>query len=136
MQSGLARLSKGHRFAPSSFTLSEQWVHDYVVAVEDEAISGLGRFAPPMSLAALAIRSLLAEEPLPPGAIHIGQELAFHQPAPIGETFVMRGEVLSRGERSGWVLMGISLAIEDALGALAMDGKATLTFPLSQESPA
>ena len=128
----LAALEKGHEFPPASFDLSDQWVGDYVVSVEDEAISALDSgFVPPMAVAALAIRALLEQASLPPGTLHAGQELAFTAPARRGETLTVAARIASRGERAGWVLMGVELLVARD-GATVMTGRATLSFPLAE----
>jgi len=130
MQSTLAALEKGHSFASVAFDLSEQWLRDYISATEDEAIGRIGAFAPPMSLAALAIRALLGQSALPPGSVHAAQELSFERPVCVGERLTARAEISSRGERRGWVLMGVALTVEDETRAPVMKGRATITFPL------
>ncbi len=131
MPPSLAALAKGHRFAPSAFVLGPQWASDYAQAVEDEATAGLGdALVPPMAVATLAVRSLLESAALPPGTVHLGQEVAFRRAVTAGEALVARAAVASRGERQGWVLMSIDLTVEDESGGRVMDGRATLTFPL------
>ena len=54
MTTSLASLPKGHEFPPATFTLTPEWVAEYVAAVGDEAIRALGEsFVPPMALATL-----------------------------------------------------------------------------------
>jgi acyl dehydratase len=130
MPSTLASFEKGHRFAPAHFELSQDWVRDYIVAVEDGAIAATPGLVPPMSLAALSIRALLDEASLPPGSIHVGQELSFNRAVTIGESLTVRAQITSRGERQGWVLMGVALTVDDAREASVMEGRATITFPL------
>src|SRR3990172_3779874 len=130
MPVSLAALSKGHHFPSTAFTLPADWVRDYVVAVEDGAITSFGGGAvPPIALATLSIRALLERTALPPGTVHLGQELSFRRLVSTGEQLVARAQVMSRGERQGWVLTGIDLIVEDATGELVMEGRATLTFP-------
>ena len=130
MPSTLASFGKGHRFAPVHFELSQDWVRDYVVAVEDDAIAAMSGFVPPMSLAALSIRALLDEASLPPGSIHVGQELSFRRAVAVGETLTVQAEITSRGERQGWILMGVAMTVDDAAESSVMEGRATITFPL------
>jgi len=136
MPPSLATLDKGYRFAPVEFGLSHEWVQSYVNAVGDQAIAGVGAYAPPMSLAALAIRALLEQSSLPPGSIHVGQELSFLRPAAVGERLYVRAGVFSRGQRQGWVVMGVGLAVVDAADKVVMDGRATITFPLATPAAA
>lgn len=136
MTVSLRDLPKGHRFPPVAFHLSPEWVDEYVRAVEDAAIGGLQGLVPPMALAALSIRALLDAAALPPGAVHLGQELSFHRAARIGERLRAEAEIVSRGERQGWVLMGVALAVTDDADAPVMTGRASVTFPLDAEAPA
>jgi hypothetical protein len=129
MPQTLAELAKGHAFPATTFTLTEDWVRDYIEAVDDRAIKSAGE-VPPMALAALSIRSLLEQSGLPPGAIHVAQDLSFRRPASVGETLSAGAELTSRGERQGWVLMSIAMHVEDQTGASVVDGRATITFPL------
>ena len=135
MPPSLEALPKGYEFPPVAFELSSQWVQEYVAAVEDGAIGGLGwDVVPPMAVAALSIRALLDSAKLPPGAIHLGQDLAFLRPVGMGERLSVRARVASRGERQGWVLMGIDLNVEDELRASVMMGRATVTMPLNPDT--
>jgi acyl dehydratase len=129
MPQTLAELEKGHSFPPAPFALTDEWVNEYIAAVDDHAAQSAGA-VPPMALAALSIRALLDQSGLPPGAIHVAQELSFGRPIAVGETLSASAEVTSRGERQGWILMGVALKVEDGSQITVMDGKATITFPL------
>ncbi len=130
----LDALAKGHQMPPSTFELSPAWVREYVAAVEDEAIGALDEgLVPSMAVAALAVRSLQEGAELPPGAIHLGQELALLKPVRVGEHLTVQARVVSRGERQGWILMGIDLNVEDENHAPVMSGRATLTMPVNAE---
>jgi acyl dehydratase len=125
----LADLAKGHKFTAASFELSDDWVNGYTAAVEDSAIAVVGGdFVPPMAVAALSVRALLEQTELPPGSLHAAQELSFLAPVRRGETLSAAAGIVSRGERAGWVLMGIELSVERA-GTTVMTGRATLSFP-------
>ncbi len=130
----LDTLAKGHVLPPFAFELSPEGVRQYVAAVEDEAIGALDEgLVPPMAVAALGVRSLLDGAKLPPGAIHLGQEMSFLRPARVGERLSISARVVSRGERQGWVLLGIELAVEGEDGGPVMNGRATLTMPAGRE---
>lgn len=136
MTVSLRHLPKGHRFPPVAFHLSSHWVGEYLRAVEDAAIVGYQGVVPPMALAALSISAFLESASLPPGSVHLGQELSFHRAARIGEHLRAEAEIVSRGERQGWVLMGVALAVTDDTDAPVMTGRASVTFPLDPEAPA
>lgn len=135
MPPSLAALPKGHELPASTFELSPEWVREYVAAVEDRAIGALDEgLVPPMAVAALAVRSLLDAAELPPGAIHLGQEMTFLRPLRVGERLSASARVASRGERQGWVLMGIDLSVQDEGSTTVMTGRATLTAPVEAEA--
>ena len=132
----LAALEKGHEFPPASFDLSEEWVDAYVASVGDEAIGALdGGFVPPMAVAALAIRALLEQASLPPGTLHVGQELAFTAPVRLGETLTVAARIASRGKRAGWALIAVELRVAGDDGTV-MTGRATLSFPAAEGTAA
>ena len=131
----LDALAKGHDLPASAFELTPEWVREYVAAVEDEAIGLLGtELVPPMAVAALAVRALLERAALPPGAVHIGQEMTFRRAVRAGERLSASARIVSRGERQGWLLMGIDLSV-DGEGGPRMEGRATLTMPVAEERP-
>jgi len=131
MAASLATLEKGQTLAPATFTLSREWVADYVAAVGDEAIAAISPdIVPPMALATQAIRALIEASPLPDGTLHAGQEVAFKRAVRVGETLTVNARVASRGERAAWVLMSVEF---DALagGESVMTARGTITFPVS-----
>ncbi len=129
MPSLLETARRGYRFPDTTYHLSPQAVSAYVSAVEDGAIDRLGDIVPPLEVAALSVSALLDRTVLPPGALHVGQELSFHRSVRVGERLLTRLDITSRGERQGWVLMGISVAVTDESGGLVMTGRAMLSFP-------
>jgi len=132
----LATAQKGDSFPPATFELTHDWVQEYVAAAEDGAIGRLtGGLVPPMAVAALAIRALLEQSGLPPGTLHAGQELAFAAPVSEGDSLTVTASVASRGERAGWVLMGVELAVDRA-SERVMTGRATISFPADAGVPA
>jgi hypothetical protein len=127
MAVSLAALPKGHEFKETKFELTPQWVAEYVSAVEDQT-AGTG-VVPPLALATLSIRSLFEQAALPDGAIHVSQETHFWLEAPPAGAIVAKARIASRGERAGWVLMGVELEVEDEARTTLMNGRATITFP-------
>jgi acyl dehydratase len=135
MTISLSALDKGYEFPETTFTLSDDWAGAYVAAVEDEAIASFRGYVPPMSIAALGVRAMLEHASLPPGTLHAGQELAFAAPVRRGETLAIGARIATRGERAGWVLMGIELRVSRG-GEPVMTGRATISFPAAQGAPA
>jgi len=129
MAVSLAELPKGHEFAETKFELTPEWVAEYRAAVEDQ--SGAPPDVPPLALATLCLQELLEQTALPEGAIHVGQELRFSLQGEQARTLVAKARIASRGERQGWVLMGIEMTIDDESGVPMMSGRATITFPMN-----
>ena len=126
----LDSLPKGHQVPAFTFELTPDWVREYAASVEDGAIGALDEdLVPPMAVAALAVRSLLESAELPPGAIHLGQEMQLLRPVRVGERLAARAKVASRGERQGWIVMGIELNVEDGERGSVMEGRTLLTMP-------
>ena len=71
-------LSTGYEFEPANFRLSSESVIEYLDAVEgDKHIYEKESIAPPMAVAALAMAAMAAGLSLPPGAVHVSQDLQF-----------------------------------------------------------
>ena len=134
MTVSLADLPKGHEFAETKFELPPEWGAEYTAAVEDENTAPDA--VPPLSLATLSIRALFDQAALPDGAIHVSQEVNFSLGGQTGDVIVARARVASRGERAGWVLMGVELEVEDETGTPMMNGRATISFPAVAEGRA
>ncbi len=134
MASGLEALPKGYELPSTAIELSEAWVRDYVAAVEDTAIADVGPYVPPMALGVLALRDMLSNVSLPSGAIHAGQELSFRRTIRTGEKLAASAGRVSRGERQGWALMIVEMRLLDGKGLEVMEGRSTVTFPVSATS--
>lgn len=119
---------KGLEIAATTFELDAETVREYTAAVEDDAVSSLGAdVAPPMAVAAFAVRGLISRMALPPGALHAGQEIEYLRPARIGEKLAVSGRVVSSGVRRGWALATVEMDVRDQSGSSVMHGRATLT---------
>jgi len=127
-------LEKGHRFAPVSFTLEEADVARYLEAVEDAALPSLCRaegqaWAPPMAVAALALRGLMEAMGLPPGAVHGSQEFEFRRPVVVGERLASRAWLAHRSQRSGWLALAVEMEAMDEAGQAVLAGRASVLIP-------
>ena len=115
---------KGYCFPRTEFQLTQEWVADYVDAVEDSAIDA--EVTPPMAVATQAIRILLSEMPLPPGALHGGQDLEFLRPVGRGEQLSLQARVANNSSRRGLTVVAVDLVVEDKSGATVMRGRSTI----------
>ena len=115
---------KGYCFRRTEFQLTQEWVEDYVGVVEDSAIGA--EVTPPMAVATQAIRILLSEMPLPPGALHGGQDLEFLRPVGRGEQLSLQARVANNSSRRGLTVIAVDLVVEDKSGATVMRGRSTI----------
>jgi len=127
-------LEKGHRFPPVAVVLEEAAVDRYLEAVEDTALPALCRaegqaWAPPMAVAALALRGLMEAMGLPPGAVHGSQEFEFRRPVAVGERLASRAWVAHRSQRSGWLALAVEMETTDEAGQAVLAGRASVLIP-------
>jgi acyl dehydratase len=126
----LDSLPKGHVFPTCAFELTPEWVGAYAAATEDTETATLGGdLVPPMAIASLAVRALLDAASLPEGTVHVAQDVTFQRAARVGDSLSVDARILSRGERQGWLLMGIELAVATRDGEPVLRGRATITTP-------
>jgi hypothetical protein len=132
---GLAELPRGHELAAAGFRLTAEDVRRYLDAVEDRSGAyGQGRegppWAPPLAIAALALRSILEQVRLPAGAVHTGQEVEFQRPIPVGAHLRSRARVAQRSEMRGVVVSVIEFNVEEeASPTPCVIGRATVMVP-------
>jgi acyl dehydratase len=127
-------LEKGHRFPPVSFVLDQAAVHSYLEAVEDAALPALcanegQAWAPPMAVAALALRGLMEAMGLPVGAVHGSQEFEFRRAVAVGERLASRAWVAHRSQRSGWLALAVEMEALDEAGQAVLAGRASVLVP-------
>ena len=134
MSTSIELLEKGYRFPPVFFVLDETAVCDYLEAAEDAALPALCRaqgeaWAPPMAVAALALRGLMEAMGLPPGAVHGSQEFEFRRPVVVGERLASHAWVAHRSQRSGWLALAVETEVTDAAGQAVLAGRASVLIP-------
>ncbi len=130
-RTSLADLPKGHRFPSTTLQLSDEYLSNYLDAVQDaNPIYRQRGLAPPLAVAALAIGSLLQALDLPAGTLHTGQELDMHAGVPIGASLTLSGGIAQRSERAGTVIWVIEFAVTPAgASSPALTGRTTVLAP-------
>ena len=132
----VADLPRGHEFPAAHFRLDADDVRRYLDAVEDRSNAyGQGpvgpAWVPPLAVAALALRAILEQVGLPPGALHASQEVEFRRPVPAGASLRSRARVAQRSEMRGAVVSVIEFEVEEeGSPGPAVIGRATvITLP-------
>ena len=117
-----------------SYLLDADTVARYVDAVEDRSRewnkSGDDSFAPPMAVAALALRGVINDLAVPGGTLHVGQEIDFKGAVQPGETLDCEAKVVQNSVRGEWRFMTVQLAVKDGGGRQVMTGKSTIILPV------
>jgi len=123
-------LPQGHEFPKTSFTLSSAGLASYLAAVEDtNAIYRERGIAPPLAVAARAIRSLLDATELPAGTLHTGQEIESRRACPVDAPLTFSGRIAQRSLRAGLVISVIEFSIAAADGETLLTGRTTVLAP-------
>ncbi len=110
-----------------SWELTEEFVHDYLSAVDD----GLPLYAryglvPPVALAARALGFLLERLELPPGAIHSLQEVSALIPVAVGQTVTAKASVGEPKRRGGMEFITAEVSLNDKAGKELLSSKSTV----------
>ncbi|MBI4198500.1 MAG: MaoC family dehydratase N-terminal domain-containing protein [Chloroflexi bacterium] len=125
-----APLAAGQRIGPLQLHLTPSLVACYLSAVGDA--SGVYHelsLAPPTALAAFALRALLEQTGLPPGTMHLAQELASYRSVALGEVLSCEGMATQRRQRRDGDFLALEFTLADAQGNPVMEGKSTLLTP-------
>lgn len=135
----LASLDKGFRFAPFRLELDPAAVRKYREAVGDlsevydsDASESL---TPPLAIAAFALREMLAQVELPPGAVHSGQEIVSYSGVPVGGSLHCEATVSQRSLRAGWVATVVDFQASDRAGGRVLFSARTSVLSPQDASP-
>ncbi len=128
-----AGLTPGQEISNRACVLDSATVLRYVDAVGDKstlppALDG-GEIVPPMAVAALTLRGVLADLAIPGGTVHAGQELEFKRSVQVGDTLACRARLAQSSVRGEWRFMVISIEACDGGGREVMEGKSTIIVP-------
>ena len=120
----------GQELDEVQFNLDTSLVEGYIAVVDDQ--SGLYQgtdLVPPTAVAALGVRTLLEGFALPPGAVHVAQELASHRIATRGQQVFCRVRVAQSSQRrEGWFLV-LEFTVANDQGQPILEGRTTLMVP-------
>ncbi|MFH0914638.1 MAG: MaoC family dehydratase N-terminal domain-containing protein [Chloroflexota bacterium] len=117
-------LEAGYEFPPASYELERSMVSAYLQAVEETSPryqdTGL---VPPTAVAAYALTALSQGLAMPPGAIHVSQELEFLELVRAGDTITCQAKVSRKQERGKMHIFTIDLNVLNQSGKTVLTGK-------------
>ena len=126
------KLTTGYEFTPTSFKLDSKVVMAYLKAVEDNnRIYEEAKIVPPMAIAALAMAAMSTRLVLPPGAIHVSQEVAFINTANIDEMLISYAKVNRKVERGKFHMLTIGINVENQEKTTVITGETSFILPPS-----
>ena len=125
------QLEVGYEFPPTSYDLTPEAVARYLDAVEEQGslyyqrheadvLTGL---VPPTALVAYSIAALSKYLLLPPGSIHVTQEIESLKPVSVGAKITCRATVSRRQDRGNLRLLTIDLGVFNQNEELVLSGK-------------
>lgn len=124
------QLEAGYEFPPVSYQMEADMVSTYLKAVEDTSrLYQATELVPPMAVAAYAMTALAKSIVIPPGTIHINQELEFLDTVSIGDTITCRARVSRNQQRGRLHLLTIDLNVSNRDQKAVLAGKTTFILP-------
>jgi hypothetical protein len=127
------KLTTGYEFEPSSFSIDDSATTKYLDAVDgSKGIYEKNNTVPPMSIAALAMTAMAEGLSMPPGAIHVSQDIQFLNPVRINEnltSYARVNRVVKRG-KIHMLNIGVNVVNERNISVLA--GETSFILPVSQ----
>jgi acyl dehydratase len=128
------KLTAGYEFAPVSLQLDSEKARDYLNAVEDRStIYEENNIVPPMAISALAMAAMSSGLVLPPGAIHVSQNLEFLTSVKTGEKLTSRAKVNRKMERGKFHMLNIGINVLNQRKETILTGETAFILPLGAE---
>ena len=124
------QLEAGYEFPPSCYKLDALTVSTYLKAVEEA--SGLYQdteLVPPMAIAAHAMAALSECISMPPGAIHVSQELAFKGMVNVNDSLTSHARVNRKQSRGKFHLLVVDLNVSDENQKIVLTGQISFILP-------
>ncbi len=120
----------GQELGQVSFDLDTSLVRKYLSATGDSSEVYAGtNLVPYTAVAALGVRTVLGGLALPPGTVHIAQELVAHRAVACGQRVSCRAKVTQASHRKDGTFLVLEFAVNDDAGQPVLDGRTTLLVP-------
>ena len=125
-----SQLETGYQLPPSTYKLDDSIVSTYLKAVDDTSYPYQDtNLVPPMAIAASAMAALSRCIYLPPGAIHVSQELGFTDMVNIGESLTSYARVSRKWSRGKFHLLDVELNVCNQNQKTVLTGKTGFILP-------
>ena len=131
MAEAYSQLEAGYEFPPGNYKLDASKVSLFLKAVGDTSplYRDNNQLIPPMAVAALAMATLSNTISLPPGAIHVSQELSFVKAVSLDDSLTSYAR-LSRTQKRGKLhLITVDLNVRNQNQQTVLTGKTSFILP-------
>ncbi len=123
-------LFAGYEFAPQSYALDAALVSAYLKATgETNELYFAEPLVPPMAVTAFAMNSLSQAVTMPPGTIHVSQELDFLLAVKVGDTITCYSTVSRKVDRGGLRLMNTDITVINQKSEKVLAGRVGFVLP-------
>ena len=127
-------LETGREFPGSVFSLDKNRVEAYLAATGSSPdLFLVNNLVPPMAVAALSMGAMMDCLILPPGAIHVSQDVSFLHAVSIGEKLSGRSFVKRKIDRSRMRMLTIGITVSNEHGENVMSGETGFIVPQPAE---
>ncbi len=124
------QLYVGFEFPPQSYKLDSSVVSLYLEAVKESSdLYRNGGLVPPMAATAFAMAALAQAVIMPPGTIHVSQELDFLKLIKVGDTITCYSKVSRKIERGGLRLMNTDITVLNQNQDKVLTGRVGFVLP-------
>lgn len=128
-------LETGSEFPASVFCLDKDRVIAYLESTGSSPDLFLEKdIVPPMAVVALSMGAMMDALALPPGAIHVSQDVAFHHAASIGEELTSQALVKRKVDRSRLRMLTIGISVMNKDQEVVMTGETGFIVPQATEN--
>ncbi|MFC2006591.1 MaoC family dehydratase N-terminal domain-containing protein [Chloroflexota bacterium] len=125
-----SQLQSGDEFPVVSYKVDPLIVANYLKAVEETSDLYYNRGqVPPTAIAAYAMKTLSESFAVPPGTVHISQQLEFMGALKMGETIICQAKVSRKQERGGFRFLTVDLSVFDQNRKRVMVGRTSFVLP-------
>jgi len=127
------KLATGYEFEPSVFSIDGKSVDKYLNAVEGKrSIYEKSNTVPPMSIAALAMTAMAEGLSMPPGAVHVSQDIRFLNRARVDENLTSYARVNRIVKRGKIHMLSIGINVVNDKNISVLSGETSFILPVSQ----
>lgn len=124
------QIEVGFEFCPASYRLDSSMIATYLEAVEEtSSLYQSAELVPPIAVAAYAMAALSEGISLPPGSIHVSQELEFLDIVNVEDTIICNAKVIRKQDRGRLHLMTVGLNVFNQNQKKVLKGKTSFVLP-------